>query len=753
EAAGVAIVQAAEAGGAASWKDILQLSVLGVGADEAVRAAQRLMRGVPLEALRDEAGDVTKPPSGDGDIAVRVQIEARRAAQLRSNATPSPISCENLKWTLPEDLAVDTKLTKVHPHYRRSGGAAAALRRLWAEQSVATLLVDDVIGILRGSCSEEHATEGSPTDLLSWTCGNATAGEIKTGVHADLSTRREHEGVFQPVSDIDKDDDIDKSINGWKEWSDDKYLCPSIGAQLVFSTLCDMSSEKRSTALQQICENVNEVGHDPIKLSTSLQMRIQRICLEVIVEALLLPPGSELQSLAAQYVASHSERISEDQMHISLLTHFVSKVLQSVATKTWKYDDNHTGELLKKRKPRLQTMSPTDHLFSRLSPLWSYNEEIRDQATMTALSQVSSQGPKTSLQIVSQCLFALLSPPNSLHRSIVMSVITELTKAINWNNASLGTVSAKILREAFEKNSYNNVEAFAEIIGLAQAVSPAATKVLIEVFATTQPSILFDCFNRRDAPTRLRASIVSTSVFVYGQRPQTLDSYFEDIRLLSVAGSMLVSLGTSTDRDSKELEAILINFLDRCLRLSLEVILINFFDRLAVHIDAQHNDAWLTPDRAHVLCQNECGLLWQHPTLDKLRRTLLARFLADGVITADEQLVFSKFLGATGMTVSLTRQGCVVLDETEYRMQGDTVEFLAANNAARTMYPRATEDARTAAAEFASAASLMVEGNVLETGDAVLSLLHDEGSATQLVVFERRTAFGDVVVRTVDRLD
>ncbi|CUG86064.1 Hypothetical protein, putative, partial [Bodo saltans] len=373
-------------------------------ADEAVRAAQRLMRGVALEALRDEAGDVTKPPSGDGDIAIRVQIEVRRAAQLRSNATPSPISCENLKWTLPEDLAVDTKLTKVHPHYRRSGGAAAALRRLWAEQSVATSLVDDVIGILRGSI-EEQATEGSPTDLLSWTCGYATAGEINTRIHAP-STRHENEKMFQPVSHMDdREDDIDESANGWKEWSDDEYLCPSIGAQLVFSTICDNTREKRNTAFQQICENVNEVSHDPMKLSTSLLMRIQRICLEVIVEALLLPAGSELQRLAAQYVASHSERISEDQTHIPLLAHFVSKALQrsfkltsilvllpmlkSVATKKWKYDDNHTGELLKKRKPRLQTMSPTDHLFSRLSPLWSYNEEIRDQATMTALSQVS----------------------------------------------------------------------------------------------------------------------------------------------------------------------------------------------------------------------------------------------------------------------------------------------------------------------------------------------------------------------------
>ncbi|CUG86201.1 Hypothetical protein, putative, partial [Bodo saltans] len=739
EAAGVAIVQAAEAGGAASWKDILQLSVLGVGADEAVRAAQRLMRGVPLEALRDEAGDVTKPPSGDGDIAVRVQIEARRATQLRSNATPSPISCENLKWTLPEDLAVDTKLTKVHPHYRRSGGAAAALRRLWAEQSVATSLVDDVITILKAS-GEVRTTEDNPMDLISWTCGYATIGEINTRIH-DPSTRHEHESVFQPVSDTDdKEDDTDMSVNGWKEWADDEYLCPSIGAQVVFSTLCDMPSEKRSTLFQQICENVNEVSHDPIKLSTMLQMRIQRICVEVIVEALLLPPGSELQRLAAQYVASHSERISEDQTHIPLLTHFVSKVLQrsfqptsilvllpmlkSVATKKWKYDDNDTSELLKKRKPQLQTMSPTDHLFSRLSPLWSYNEEIRDQATMTALSQVSSQGPNTALQIASQCIYALLSPPNSLHRSIVINVITELTKAINWNNASLDT-----------KNSRNNDEDIAEIIGLAQVVSPAATKALTEVFATTQPRLLFDCFMRRDAPTRLRASIASTAVFVYGQRPEILDSYFEDIRFLSVAGSMLVFLGTSTDRDSNELE----------------VILINFFDRLAVHIDAQHNDAWLTPDRAYVLCQNECGLLLQHPSLDKLRRTLLARFLADGVVTANEQRVFRTFLRETGMTVSLTRQGCVVLDETEYRMQGNTVEFLAANNAARTTYPRATKDARTAAADVASAASLMVEGNVLETGDAVLSLLHDEGSATQLVVFERRTAFGDVVVRTVDR--
>ncbi|CUG92381.1 Hypothetical protein, putative, partial [Bodo saltans] len=761
EAVGVAIVQAAEAV-AVSWMDILQLSVFGVGADEAVCAAQRLMRDVSLSEVQDEAGDVAEAPSGDSDLSIRVQIEARRALQLRANATNAPIPCDNLKWTLPEDLTIDPTLTKVHPHYRRSGGAAVALRRRWAEQNVSTTsVVDDVINILGGGGSgdEEHATAGSPLDLLSWTCAHATWGEVNASIYS-LNVRHDHKEVFQ--SDADDSDDSsedehdDVSADGWKEWADNKYLCPSIGSQVIFSSLCDMPKEKRSVAFQQICEHVNEAGHDPVKLSSSLQMRKQRICLEVIVEALRLPVGSDLQLLAAQHVAARTESVDENQKHIAPLTHFVSKalqrsfqpetivsllpVLQSVASKHWKCKDGRSNELLRKRKPRLLTMTPTDHLFGRSSPLWSYNEDIRRRATETALAQISSQkGSATALKIIGQCLFALLSPPNSLHRSIVMNVITELTKAINW--AKTGPLA--ITSHANDSNdsgsddssSEGNDEAFSETIKIAQIISPTAAKVLIEAFATTQPRIIIDCFLREDTSTRIRASIVSTAVIVYGQRPDILDTYFEDIRLLNLAGSMLVLLSNNTDRDSKELE----------------VILVNFFERLTVHIDAQHDDAWLTKERADILCEGECGLLKQHPILEKLRRTLLSRFLADGVITTDEQVVFSEFLGAADMTVSLTRQGCVVLDETEYRMQGNTVEFLASKNRARATYPRTTNDARTAAADVKTATTLMVEGNVLGTGGAVLSLLHDEGSATQLVVFERRTAFGDVVVHAVDR--
>ncbi|CUG53677.1 Hypothetical protein, putative, partial [Bodo saltans] len=234
------------------------------------------MRGVPLDVLQNEVSDTSEldvlqnevsdtseVPSANSDFVIRVQIEVCRAVQQRSNAAPSPISCEKLKWTLPEDLTIDNKLTKVHPHYRRSGGAAAALHRLWTEQNVAASLVNDVISIMGGS-SEEHVTNGSPLDLLSWTCGYATKDEINPSAHSPRLPR-EHEIVFQPDTDYERED-TDESGNGWREWADDEYLCPSIGSQVIFSTICDMPSGERSSAFQQMCENVNAICHDPIKL-------------------------------------------------------------------------------------------------------------------------------------------------------------------------------------------------------------------------------------------------------------------------------------------------------------------------------------------------------------------------------------------------------------------------------------------------------------------------------------------------------
>jgi hypothetical protein len=742
EAAGVAIVQAAASTATTTWKDLLRLSVFGVGADEAVRAAQQLLKAVSNDVLEQEAGDIYATPRGDDDIATRAQIESRRAMQLRSGQLDA-ISCANLRWTVPEDLKIDVNLTNVHPHYRRTGGAATALRRLWTEKHLASSLLQDVVGALRGTC-EADAAQDSPLLLLSWSCGCAAFNEVNH-FNEVLRVDKLAQSMFEPEAKYEK-----KQFTGWDNWADDKHLCPSIGSQVLLSTLSELPNDERHTMFQQVCESIDESSHDISALSTSVKMRTQRLCLEVVVEALLMPEKDDdeddMRHQAARYVASHHERVSESQVHIAPLTHFVTKrlqrsyradsvlallpVLDTVANKEWIFSSKR-GSLLARREPRTQTMPLTSYLFGATSPLWSYNEKLRDRAMTTALSLIGSLWDReTVLKVIKHCLFALTSPPNSLHRTIALNVVTQCTRAIRWTPFGKSSDVDRI--------DAQNMNDICQVITVSQVISPAATKVLVNLFVEAQPRVMLRCLFSGNVPLTALNEISSAAAAVYGQSPEILDAHFGDVHFLSIAGNVLDHLATKTDRDSKDLE----------------MILVNFFERAMVHIELERDDAWLTPHRAAFLTQNQdvkCGLLLQHHVLEKLRRTLLSRFLADGIVTSDEHAVIKRFIAEADMTVSLTRRGRIVLDETEYVMQGNTVETLAANNRARKIFPRVLTDARTAAADVKCATSLMVAGCTLEVHSGALSLLHDESSATQIVVLERRTIFGDVVVQTVDR--